>query len=245
MTTDRYLSDIFPARPNYVNYLINWSQQHKIIYVETPKVGCTTIKQILQYAEYGFDISKLPVDDHDHVHDRSRSPLKSPRDNEEQFIRCLESAEYFTFSFVRNPFTRILSAYLDKIVGRAGVANRIQKQMGIDPSSHIPTFDEFVQTVYNQAIEDMNPHWAPQTYLLGIDNVQYDFLGRFEFFEDSIAQLVARAQLRIPEGAFGLGRGHATAADTRLQDNYTSRAINRVQQIYSEDFERLGYGWSL
>ncbi|RLA40734.1 MAG: hypothetical protein DRR06_17035, partial [Gammaproteobacteria bacterium] len=83
------LSDFFPAKSNYVNYLINWSQQLKIIYVETPKVGCTTIKQILQYAEYGFDISKVPTEDHDHLHDRARSPLKSPGYNEEQFLICL------------------------------------------------------------------------------------------------------------------------------------------------------------
>jgi Sulfotransferase family len=242
---NRSLSDIFPAKPNYVNYLINWSVRQKIIYVETPKVGSTTIKQILQYAEFGFDMSKMPTDDHDHVHDRARSPLKSPRDNEAQFLHCLESTEYFTFSFVRNPFIRVLSAYLDKIVGRPGTTTRIQQQMGIDPSSYIPTFEEFVGIVYSQSIRDMNPHWAPQCFLLGIDRVRYDFLGRFEFFEDSIMQLITRTNLRIPEGAFGLGKGHATSADTRLRDNYTPQAIKRVQDIYSEDFKHLGYGWSL
>lgn len=242
------LSHIFPAKPNYVNYvnyIINWSLKRKIIYVETPKVGSTTIKQILQYAEFDFDMSKMQADDHDHVHDRARSPLKSPSYNEEQFLNCLGSKEYFTFSFVRNPFTRVLSAYLDKIVGKPGTTNRIQQQMGIDPSRYIPTFEEFVDVVYNQSIQDMNPHWTPQTSLLGIDKVRYDFLGRFEYFEDSIMQLITKAELRVPEGAFGLGKDHATSADTRLQDNYTPKAIERVQEVYSKDFECLGYGWSL
>jgi hypothetical protein len=99
--------------------------------------------------------------------------------------------------------------------------------------------------VYDQRIEDMNPHWAPQSFLLAIDKLQYDFLGRFEYFEDSIGQLVSRRKLRVPEGALHSGQRHATSADRRLAEHYTRKAEERVREIYREDFGRLGYGWSL
>lgn len=238
------ISNYFLAKPAHINYMINWSVQHKLIYVETPKVGCTTIKQILQHAEYDYDTSKVSMKDHDLLHDRSCSPLKSPEYNEALFLNCINSEDYFTFSFVRNPFTRVLSAYLDKIVGKPGVFNQFQKRIGIDSSSNIPSFNEFLEIIYTQPEVEMDPHWAPQSFLLGCDKVHYDFLGRFENFDDSINELISRTKLRLLPEANSLGRAHATSASDQLKEYYTKRAIHRVREIYSEDFRRLGYGWS-
>lgn len=233
--------DYFPAHRIHVDYLVNWSDKFKLIYVETPKVGCTTIKKILQYNELDGDESRLPLD----VHDRQQSPLKSPNMDEAEFLRCLLSPEYFKFTFVRNPITRVLSAYLNKIVGKAGAINQTQKELGINPFEHIPTFPEFVEIIYNQKPFDMNVHWAPQVFLLGINDVRYDYLGRFEHFEQSINHLASKKRLIIPSNAMTLGRVHATNADEILHKHYTDSALRRVQEIYYEDFRYLGYGWSL
>jgi Sulfotransferase family len=235
------LTELFPARSNYVNYLANWAVNSKVIYIETPKVGCTAIKQILQYSELNYDSSKLPDD----VHDRRLSPLKSPKNNEAEFLACLASEEYFTFSFVRNPFTRVLSAYLDKIIGRPGVTTPIQQKMGIDPNTYIPTFPEFIDLVYATPASDMNPHWAPQTFLLGFEKVRYDYLGRFEFFRPSIDHLVSRTSLQVPAGALSHGKEHATDASVKAGDYYTKAIIEQVLEIYCDDFRYLGYGWSI
>jgi hypothetical protein len=239
------LAEIFPGKPRHVNYLINWSTKCRFIYVETPKVGCTTIKQILQYAEYDFDDTYLGSKNHDQLHDRSLSPLKAPRDDPEQFLECLVSDSYFVFSFVRNPFTRILSAYLDKIVGKPNEQSNIQRKMNIDPAIGAPTFSEFIDIVYSSSPVEMNPHWAPQTFLLAIDNVRYDYLGRFEFFNDSIQQLVKSRELKIPSSITGRGKQHSTSADHKLQQYFDANTTSRVKEIYQRDFEQLGYGWSI
>ncbi len=241
LTFSSEFSRLFPGKPHQANYRINWSLKHKMIYVETAKVGCTTIKQILQFAELDYDESRIPTD----IHDRELSPLKAPIDDEELFLQCLSCEDNFTFSFVRNPFTRVLSAYLDKIATSRGSPTRIQQEMGIDPEVYIPTFAEFVDTVYDQSPWDMNPHWAPQTFLLGMERVRYDYLGRFEFFKGSIDHLLDRKKLKLPKMALTVGREHATGADTRVLEYYSKPLVKRIQEIYEDDFRLLGYGWSL
>lgn len=238
---NQVLRDLFPAAAYHVDYLVNWSEKNRLIYVETPKVGCTSIKKILQFNELDCDESRMPSD----VHERQQSPLKSPSADEAGFLRCLASADYLTFTFVRNPITRVLSAYLDKIVAQPGEITPAQREMGIDPSVRIPTFPEFIEMVYRQRPFDMNVHWAPQAFLLGIDKVRYDYIGRFECFVQSIEHLVAKKGLKTPASAMRHGRAHATNASDLLGRHYTGAALERVREIYHDDFKYLGYGWSL
>ena len=235
------IDDYFCAEPRHVNYLINWAEKCKIIYVETPKVGCTAIKKILQYSELDYDMGNM-LDD---VHDKGRSPLKSPQQDQEGFINCLNSPEYFKFSFVRNPLTRVLSAYLDKIARHPDMTADRKQKLGLHVNEGIPTFGEFIEMIYGHEFRDMNPHWAPQSFLLGIENVRYDYLGRFEHFEASIEQLLAKVQLRVPEGTFASGRVHATNADELVIKHYSPTILKQVREIYHDDFKYLGYGWSL
>lgn len=235
------LARLFPAKTQNVNYLINWSHKLKIIYVETPKVGCTTIKQVLQYSEVDGVEANIP----DYVHNKKQSPLMSPSVDTEKFLHCLQGDDYLTFSFVRNPYTRILSAYLDKIVGQSGKVNHIQKEMGINPAVHTPSFEEFLDLLSNQNTVDINPHFAPQTFLLGYRSVRYDFIGRFENFNDSIAQLVSSKNLQVPPGVNERGQVHATHAGKKTHEHFTPRSIKLVQSLYYDDFRYLGYGWSL
>ena len=247
------ITDLFPVDPAHINYLINWSIRNKIIYVETPKVGCTSIKRILQYSEVNCDESALPID----VHERESSPLISPNVDIEHFLECMHSDEYFKFSFVRNPFTRIMSCYIDKFVNKIKINNNEvnllaetetkgrMKKLGIDSVTYLPTFDEFIERVYNQEFYDMDVHWAPQSFLLGLPKVKYDYIGRFEYFEDSINYIVKRNNLHTPPNLKFFGTQHKTNADSLLNDFFTPLTIKRVQEIYHNDFAFLGYGWSI
>ena len=91
----------------------------------------------------------------------------------------------------------------------------------------------------------MNIHWAPQSFLLAIDNVKYDFLGRFEFFSESIKYLTDKTSLEVFGGVGRIGRQHATNASALVAEYYTPLIAKRVQEIYHDDFLYLGYGWSI
>jgi hypothetical protein len=235
------LAERFPAQRRHVYYLINWAVKQRLIYVETPKVGCTLIKRVMQFAECGFDEDALPED----VHDRRTSPLRSPKDDLAGFLAELESDACLTFSFVRNPFTRFLSAYLDKIVGDPAVLTKRQKKLGIGPGPERPSFDEFVELVSNQTALDMDVHWAPQSFLLGWPRVRYGFLGRFERLTEDLDTLMAARGLRYPIGARRLAISHATGADKKLAAYFSEKTRQRIVDIYGDDFSHFAYPTTL
>ena len=91
----------------------------------------------------------------------------------------------------------------------------------------------------------MNIHWAPQTFLLSIKNVKYDFLGRFECFSDSIDYLINKTNLKLFGEFGGFGTQHATNASRLVAAYYTPLIVRRVRELYYDDFLYLGYGWSI
>lgn len=85
------------------------SQKHRLVCCAIPKNGCTTIKRwFLSFADpVGLDAS----DAHDYCARRWAISLWEgpPRD------RAFES--YFCFAFLRDPLSRVASAYIEKFVG--------------------------------------------------------------------------------------------------------------------------------
>lgn len=127
------------------------SHRYKFVYVPIPKVGSTGFKEWLCRLE---GVSWQP----DYVHEAVRALSLTgtiPRG-------------YFTFAFVRNPWTRLASAFkankraVRRRVGRAAIS-----------------FDQFVACLVaagDLTSEDL--HWRPQwTFLKG---VPLDFVGRLE-----------------------------------------------------------------
>jgi hypothetical protein len=221
------------------NYLCNWSRKQRYVYVETPKVACTTVKRILQLAEVDGAIEfKKPGD----VHNRELSPLLRPSDDIDEFSRAMTSSEYFRFGFVRNPFTRSLSCYLDKMVKTPFERQRLAPALGLDPAS-APKFVDFLRAVAAQSEDQRDMHWASQTYLLRPNRINYSFLGRFEFFRDQFTLLCERLGISIY--ATDLSNSwHATNAYSKVRDYLGQEEVDLICQIYEHDFRNFGYGWS-
>ena len=89
----------------------NFSLKYRYFYAETPKVGCSTIKGLLIQAEHG-QVIQYP--DMDYIHHREFSPLLNAQQLVDT-VAFLEDPGVTRFCFVRNPYTRLLSAWLDKI----------------------------------------------------------------------------------------------------------------------------------
>ncbi|WP_157961813.1 sulfotransferase family protein [Acuticoccus kandeliae] len=221
-----------------LNYKTNISARYRYVYVETAKVACSSIKQTLQSAEFGRPGLRYahPQD----VHRRELSPLLRP----EQFaaVDVFTAPDFFRFCFVRNPFSRLLSAYLDKIAGGKPQKAKILGALGRpeDDFSHPVPFETFVAIVCDQDDEAMDLHWRPQSTETMIEDVRYDFIGRAERFEADFAAVLNRVGI---DPALYASRqdAHRTGADEKLRMHYTCEMEQRVVRRFARDFALFGY----
>lgn len=225
------------------NYGLNISLKHGYVYVETPKVGCSTIKLTLQRLELqDEDFHHEPLAD---AHKRQFSPLIGPAQVGD-LPKFLSRSDITRFCFVRNPYARLLSCYLDKIAGNASQKGQILRQLGYDPYSlQIDiSFEQFVSAVEAQPISVMDPHWRIQYYQTFHDTIAYDFVGRFEAFDADLRHIGRRISPDF-DRYYKTEDRHRTAAAVNLESYYSDALQRRVYSIYRKDFEAFAYPFAL
>lgn len=122
----------FPL-PRILRQALRANRAHGFVYLNNPKVGCSTVKTSLWCATEGCGPADIPD-----VHALEGSPF-------EREIAALDWAgEAFVFTFVRNPYARIVSAWRNKVVAQSDTTwASFARRHGRDPAE--PTdFDAFV-----------------------------------------------------------------------------------------------------
>ncbi|HHN73470.1 MAG TPA: hypothetical protein ENK13_05220, partial [Thermopetrobacter sp.] len=177
----------------------------------------------------------------ENVHDKTRSPLCGFLALQEPLSVIFESDVYFRFCFVRNPYTRVLSCYLDKIAGRRRA--RFLPKLGFAPEQDV-TLGEFLERLAAcRRLLRLNPHWAPQSFLIRPDRIRYHFIGRFEHLESHLRLLAATLGyehlLADPDRV--AVRPHRTDAGERVREYIGGREAALIQRVYRDDFLTFGY----
>lgn len=224
-----------------VNYLTHISRRHNAVFVEVPKAGCTVVKRVMQHSEHGGE----PYDEPQSVHERSTSPLGAPfRDGFDLNDVFGPEGPYFRFAFVRNPYSRALSCYLEKIVGEQWLRDLRLPKLGFRPDEEV-AFVDFLKRVADQPPAEMDIHWAPQSHLLALGKVTYGFLGRFECFQTDLLAVVDHLGMIAPDELLKTRTAHTTNARDKISRYYDKESVALVREIYRRDFEQLGYGLDL
>ena len=208
---------------------IHVSPRMGVVYVNNPKVACSTIKLTLQRAELDDPGWKPPKS----VHDRAGSPLLTDpqiRGREDEAM-----AGKIVFSFVRNPYGRLRSAYLNKIVS-GQKKGRPREHAGFDADT-CPSFRDFVLSICAQDPFTHNPHWRPQALNLSVDRVRFDFIGRLERFAEDWATLAARTGLPAQTDF----AGKRTPSADKAELGFDAEMAQAVQAAYAADFAHFGY----
>ncbi len=225
------------------DYATNISLQYNYLYMETPKAACSSIKTSLQKME--LHAPNFHREHFEDIHNRAFSPLikASQIGNLKQF---LERDDIFTFCFVRNPYTRLLAAYLDKIVKNRPAKINILRHMGHPPTDmHIEiSFAEFVQVVSQQRAEDMDPHWRIQYYHTCQPGIHFNTVGRIESFNRDFSAILARLNPQY-EQYLSTEQRHSTQSNRQLSRYYTPKIRSIVADIYAADFDFFGYSTRL
>ena len=203
-----------------------WTPQLPVVYVNNPKCGCSTVKNTLKQAQAsrfrkdGLEVFRQLTDPHSSDDCLKRRGLRLCAGDRRLVISC-----------ARNPYTRALSAYLDK--GCDAQAAYFPELLGRPPQD----FESFLELLARTRPTTLDPHFCPQRINLWPSHVAYDAI----FYLENAGAL--RRTLRHALGDFELETfaPHSRKAQQKLQTLYTPRAIELVQQIYAADFEWLGY----
>jgi len=139
---------------------------------------------------------------------------------------------------VRDPFSRTLSAFLNKVNSprfRADVG-----QLGATPDG----FSRFIRWLDSGGM-GVNPHWDLQTKQLILPLDHYTDVIRFERLEKELASFFERlgidADHMHSSGAFKRGRAHRTEANDLLHQFYDADGAQIVRRLFETDFQVLGY----
>jgi tetratricopeptide (TPR) repeat protein len=236
--------DLKPNKENLaiIKYNITVVPQFKCIYVAIPKVATSTVLRNLYHITYKDD---------QYLTEDLRSAMKGIVIPGQEFtgyywekvISVINDKDYFTFTFVRNPYSRILSAYLEKFI-RDG---KYRPPLGFEPdiAPNEISFVEFLRRVREYPVSDLNAHFTPQWYVLGLDrSMKYDFIGRLENMSSDLPYVLS--QLNENQTFEVLHQApHARNAAEKLKQYYSEEEQALVAEIYEDDFKYFGYGYAL
>lgn len=223
-----------------------------IVYMATPKVACTSFKHVVA-ALYGIDASALPLSlmaaktNVLAIHDRAvvRQPsLLDLSDQERAYM--LEAGEVLRFCIVRDPFHRLASAWLDRILCHsispiAPIFRYIEfpKYM---PDWHYlrERFAEFVKCLYvHESPNFSNHHWQRQCDMLLPELINYNLVARIECLAEGLAVIIDHLNKRNLTWP-GLPRFNETPVKYSSA-LYSPTTARKVAAMYETDFTMFGY----
>ena len=138
---------------------------------------------------------------------------------------------------VRNPYGRVLSAFLDKFREGDKHLAMYGKRVAARDGGQV-TFRAFCRYLAAGG-EAENAHWMRQTRILGLAD-RMDYVGRLESLDADLEAIFARIGGAAPDAVPRAGPP-ATAASKRLREYYDAECAALVEQVYREDFTRFGY----
>ena len=143
------------------------STDRRFVYVKNDKAGSSFIIRSLTRSEKRLRRIRHRTP----FLNRQVNPLLTPAElTPRQWQRAL--ARYFVFTFSRNPFSRTLSCYLDRIVGRDKILLRPAEEDRLRRGFR-PSFAEFLEMLGQDGVLDLDTHWKPQYRNIATDYFNY------------------------------------------------------------------------
>jgi hypothetical protein len=204
------------------------SDDRRMLFVHIPKTGGSSVEQLLREA--------CPD---------ARTVGRQRHARLQRILRHEPGlADYFSFGFVRNPWSRMVSWYsmIDTWNHRWGPASgRPQEgQWGSTRDGNplwraVAAYADFEEFVLRGTAEH-DRLAMPQVDYLVADDRRVDFVGRTEHLAEDITTL--QHELDLP--AIELPHRNARSSGS-WRDYYTPRARDRVAEVYAKDVAEFGY----
>ncbi|MBW2998482.1 sulfotransferase family protein [Candidatus Woesearchaeota archaeon] len=205
-------------------------EKQKAIYFFIPKVACSSIKKICS------DLLCLESDSIIQIHI-----------NKYPFIfrkKIAKYNNYFKFTFVRNPWDRIVSCYKNKIREKSlnnqhfvnGVFSRFITYGTFTPEM---SFEDFVKAICEISDEDANVHFQSQ-YKFITDKkgkIIVDFIGQFENIDKDFNKICKKLKINVK-------LPHLMKSEKKdYKEYYTKETKEMIRKRYKKDIEMFGYNF--
>lgn len=171
------------------------SHDKKFIFIHVPRTGGTSIECFLDSSKFEHKFSR-------EIHSRHDYELR-------------EHSDYFSFSFIRNPWERMLSFYLFDKAGSTKYS-----------------FESWLQLIRirNRFAQSMS------FFIMDDDKPRVDFVGRYETYQTDIEYVCDRLNIEYEELPVLNKTNHNYYVD--YYDNKTKELVGRM---YEKDILNFGY----
>ena len=228
------------------------------IYRVVPKCACSTIGQALYFSDHGtfFDGD---------IHDAQTGILKwSMEDRQDQITHAALHKTAPAFSCVRNPYTRILSTFFDKIAGiqrngkryRGNLVPEMAQSYGVQVDGdfdQIASFRRFLlfarDTIRWRKPMDPDIHWSSITGHIATfvaNGGRFDHIIFTEDFKPGMQRVLSQFESRhtvdldtMPR--FNDSEGHGPGRAHPVTDYFDDLSRHLVYEIYKQDFDLFNY----
>lgn len=155
------------------------------------------------------------------------------------------------FSFVRNPYARLVSCWADKYLdkplvrGESFVDKFLEHYRQVDSrvpvgAGHTLSFADFARFALATKSDRLDTHWQLQQELVDGPGIALDFVGRVETFDRDFARVNDHlcVDLRQNDVRFKPIR---TRKHAPWSEYYTPELASTVYRGYERDFDRFSY----
>lgn len=239
------------------------TESESMVYRVVPKCACSTIGQIMYYSDNGEffegDIHDASEGLHKWAIETSRAPIT---DN-------VTSHKSYAFTCVRNPYSRILSSFFDKICGiqRNGKRYRgnlvpllIQKYGvevggpdGTEDFDQIRSFRRFLlfvrDTIRWRRPMDPDIHWSAMSGHIStfiVNGGRYDNIFPTERFNEGMQAVLDATVTKWPVKLdkvprFNESQEHGPKRAHPVEDYFDDLSMHLIYEIYKRDFHLFRY----
>ena len=239
------------------------TQSESVVYRVVPKCACSTIGQIMFFSDHGRfydgDIHDAQEGLHKWALEGSQAPITAN-------VRGHKS---YAFTCVRNPYTRILSSFFDKICGiqrngkryRGNLVPQLAQKYGItvggadgqEDFDQIASFRRFLlfarDTIQFRKPMDPDIHWSAMSGHIGtfiVNGGTYDKIFWTERFDDGMQQVLDAIEAPHPiplrdVPRFNESEGHGPKRAHAVEDFFDDLSMHLVYEMYKPDFDLFRY----
>ncbi len=234
------------------------TESESLVYRVIPKCACSTIGQIMYFSDHGeyFDGD---------IHDANTGIHKWAMDaSQPKLSAAITGREKFAFTCVRNPYTRVLSAFFDKICGiqrngkryRGNLVPMLVQKYGVKIEGdfdQIASFRRFLlfarDTIrFNRPME-ADIHWSAvsgHASTLVSGGGRYNAIISTEDFNTGMQAVLDSLVLpHTPDintmPRFNESEGHGPKRAHPVEDYFDDLSMHLVYEIYHRDFKLFKY----